>query len=119
VEDRNPDLFFFLPDDEILLQRKILCAQDLAEQIKEMKAAEKRWESQASSPDFKLSHKKLKKKKKQQHFFTAKIDSSCRLGAFCCLSIAFVKKTVELSLVLFVCCCGDSHDLDLMILQSP
>jgi hypothetical protein len=26
--------------------RKILCAQDLAEQIKEMKAAEKRWESQ-------------------------------------------------------------------------
>jgi uncharacterized protein Usg len=46
VEDRKPDLFFFLPDDEILLQRKILCAQDLAEQIKEMKAAEKRWESQ-------------------------------------------------------------------------
>jgi len=66
VEDRNPDLFFFLPDDEILLQRKILCAQDLAEQIKEMKAAEKRWESQASSPDFKLSHKKPKKKKKKK-----------------------------------------------------
>ncbi len=63
MEDRNPDLFFFLPDDEILLQRKILCAQDLAEQIKEMKAAEKRWESQASSPDFKLSHKKPKKQK--------------------------------------------------------
>ncbi len=64
--------------------------------------------------------KTQKEKRKQQHFFTAKINSSCRLGAFCCLSIAFVKKTVELSLVLFVCCCcGDSHDLDLMILQSP
>ncbi len=61
--DSNLDLFLFLPDDEILLQRKILCAQDLAEQIKEMKAAEKRWESQASSPNFKLSHKKPEKKK--------------------------------------------------------
>jgi hypothetical protein len=29
-----------------LIQRKIVCMQDLAEQIKEMKAAEKRWESQ-------------------------------------------------------------------------
>jgi hypothetical protein len=28
--------------------RKIVCMQDLAEQIKEMKAAEKRWESQVS-----------------------------------------------------------------------
>jgi uncharacterized protein Usg len=81
VEDRNPDLFFFLPDDEILLQTKILCAQDLAEQIKEMKAAEKRWESQASSPDFKLSHQKPKKKKKTITFLHCKNQFFLQIGS--------------------------------------
>ncbi len=121
MEDRNPDLFFFLPDDEILLQRKILCAQDLAEQIKEMKAAEKRWESQASSPDFKLSHKKPKKKKKKTiTFLHCKNQFFLQVGSILLPVNCFCEKDCSILLVLFVCCCcGDSHDLDCMILQSP